>query len=1353
MALPSAGTDAIGSSFAQAVIKSAESSGLKIPMRFPVDINGDLGFIFTEPEMGGERRKAEVQTKEKPIWQPIVNPGKGESTEVKTDSVQAMPNTKVPKQLVVGEAETFSSVNGQAMHEVQNVVLPNNMVDSQVVMEGQENAQLVLQIIVPPDVQNGVPEASNKGELQQFIVLNGVLHENVVSNTQCNEECEENRCKIVLGSPVLKSKNEDTTPISGLVPPQNIDSMAESAAVLSHDEEAQGGADVQGFVSDREEGEIPLVLGKNKGYDSDVELCQISRKSKEFVVGRRGLWRDLEEVQVVEQPWVVVGDFNIIRNDSERIGGNPRPLASMADFNDSLDRCGLLDLSSGGNHMSWCNGHEANLDRVVINSAYTTQFPFAHLEYLRRKTSDHCPMVVHFDRPHSSYGPFPFRFQNMWCSHVGFLSCVEEAWNKTDSVTGLWKLAIRLKRTKLALRAWNKNTFGRVEVILQDLEARLDNLECQLQLGYSQEVEAEYLVTKIELQLWEHREATRLNQIAKKTWLLEGGTGVETADLSSLINPTISEVDNEMLCMVPSEEEVKDAISSIPKHSSPGPDGFGLAFYIECLDIIKQDVIDAARDFFNGVPLPRFFSSSFIVLIPKVQDPSSFDKFRPISLCSVAYKIFSKILVKRMTRIIHKFVSPEQGAFVPGRSIFENITHAQEMVNSLNKKILGCNMMVKIDMAKAYDRIDWGFLLTVLKAFGFSSTFCSSVEECIKSPWFSVMMNGTFKGFFHPTRDDILIFLNGGKRSIWRLVEILGVSEGWSGQEISKEKSALFPSKHISSSRTRSLLRLTGFREVRNKVAGWKFKLLSQGERLVLLRHVLASMPIHILSVIIAPLATIARINSLLSNFFSGNVNGISKMKWRAWPKLCLPTGEGGLGVRDFKEYIKDSHFSLATVNHRGSRFWKSILSVFPKVYENVKVLVQGGNASFWYDRWLASGLLSVQVEEITNSNLLINDCWLNDSWDVNRLTELVGEEATLDILHNSRAGKSGPDLFVWTPSNDGCFSISSAWEVVRKNGDHLQWKVWIWHRLLPKHVSLCVWKAYFRCLAVDERVQARGVALASVCDCCVRKSGESLHHIQCSGEVATKATVKGVLTRLLPCLISWQLWMRRRKARMEGVQDSATRVWWSVKYWLHSLVGDLNASSLSVQDMKILQDLQIDPPVQRHHWHRLVAWQRPPMGWFKLNCDGSCRGNPESSGGGGVIRDDVGTVRGAYSAHFGHGTNNGAELRAITKGIVLCKRLNLFNVIIESDSKMVVDWLRAGKCTLWYLWDYWDDLLKALEGVNFMAVHQFREANQAADFLARQGKLGRNLTYEGYQNLPRFLRGVLHLDKLGFPS
>lgn len=67
-------------------------------------------------------------------------------------------------------------------------------------------------------------------------------------------------------------------------------------------------------------------------------------------------------------------------------------------------------------------------------------------------------------------------------------------------------------------------------------------------------------------------------------------------------------------------------------------------------------------------------------------------------------------------------------------------------------------------------------------------------------------------------------------------------------------------------------------------------------------------------------------------------------------------------------------------------------------------------------------------------------------SWDMGQLTKLIREEATLEILHKSHEGKSRPDIFVWTPSKDGRFSTSSAWEVVRKKGEQLQGKEWIWH-------------------------------------------------------------------------------------------------------------------------------------------------------------------------------------------------------------------------------------------------------------------------------------------------------------------
>ena len=102
--------------------------------------------------------------------------------------------------------------------------------------------------------------------------------------------------------------------------------------------------------------------------------------------------------------------------------------------------------------------------------------------------------------------------------------------------------------------------------------------------------------------------------------------------LTDLIHPLISAKDNVQLCGAPTVEKVRAAVFSIPKHSSSGPDGFGFGLYMACWEIVKDDVVEATREFFNGASLPRFYSSSYIVLIPNVSDPRSFDKFRPISL-------------------------------------------------------------------------------------------------------------------------------------------------------------------------------------------------------------------------------------------------------------------------------------------------------------------------------------------------------------------------------------------------------------------------------------------------------------------------------------------------------------------------------------------------------------------------------------------------------------------------------------------------------------------------------------------------------------------------------------------------
>jgi len=218
--------------------------------------------------------------------------------------------------------------------------------------------------------------------------------------------------------------------------------------------------------------------------------------------------------------------------------------------------------------------------------------------------------------------------------------------------------------------------------------------------------------------------------------------------LSDIIQEEVREAENLNLCRSPTKQEIKDALFDIPINSSPGPNGFTSGFFQHCWDFIQTDLVEAVRDFFAGTTFRRYYTASFLVLIPKVPDPCSFDKFRPISLCSVVYKICSKLIANRLSVVLCRLVSEEQGAFLPGRSIFENISLTQELVQDINKPIRGGNIMMKIDMDKAYDTVDWEFLLKVLNAFGFSLGFCKLISNCVSSSWFSVVMNGTSKGFF-----------------------------------------------------------------------------------------------------------------------------------------------------------------------------------------------------------------------------------------------------------------------------------------------------------------------------------------------------------------------------------------------------------------------------------------------------------------------------------------------------------------------------------------------------------------------------------------------------------------------------
>ena len=121
-----------------------------------------------------------------------------------------------------------------------------------------------------------------------------------------------------------------------------------------------------------------------------------------------------------------------------------------------------------------------------------------------------------------------------------------------------------------------------------------------------------------------------------------------------------------------------------------------------------------------------------IVLIPKVSSSSSPQQFRPISLCNVLYKIVAKVLANRLKGVLSEVIDLANRAFVPGRQIFDNEMVAFETVHAMNEKHIGKSgfMALKLDMSKAYDRVEWGYLEGMMRIMGFREMDFIDHEMC-----------------------------------------------------------------------------------------------------------------------------------------------------------------------------------------------------------------------------------------------------------------------------------------------------------------------------------------------------------------------------------------------------------------------------------------------------------------------------------------------------------------------------------------------------------------------------------------------------------------------------------------------
>ena len=182
-------------------------------------------------------------------------------------------------------------------------------------------------------------------------------------------------------------------------------------------------------------------------------------------------------------------------------------------------------------------------------------------------------------------------------------------------------------------------------------------------------------------------------------------------------HPKITEAQALFLEVTPSREEVKKAVSACGIDKASGFDGFNFKFIREMWEVIKDEIYDLVMEFFVDGCTLRHLNITWVTLIPKVENPSSIDDYRPISMVGALYKIISKIL-SRLKEVIATLIDESQSAFVMNRQILDGVLIANESFRWLKKrKIPGT--LIKLDFQKAYNSVSWSFLELVMVKLGF----------------------------------------------------------------------------------------------------------------------------------------------------------------------------------------------------------------------------------------------------------------------------------------------------------------------------------------------------------------------------------------------------------------------------------------------------------------------------------------------------------------------------------------------------------------------------------------------------------------------------------------------------------
>ena len=216
------------------------------------------------------------------------------------------------------------------------------------------------------------------------------------------------------------------------------------------------------------------------------------------------------------------------------------------------------------------------------------------------------------------------------------------------------------------------------------------------------------------------------------------------------------EMNNELLKEFKAEE-VWRALKQMHPTKSPGPNGMSPIFYQKHWEIVGPSILNCVLQALNTGIMLRGINDTYICLIPKTKPPpppQMITKYCPINLCNVIYKIISKVLANRLKKILHNVINEAQSAFIPRRLITNNVVVAFETMHSITKRKRGKDGLtaIKLDMSKAYDRVEWAYLGSMMRKMGFEERWISLIMMCVTTISCSVLINGEPRGIIIPSR-------------------------------------------------------------------------------------------------------------------------------------------------------------------------------------------------------------------------------------------------------------------------------------------------------------------------------------------------------------------------------------------------------------------------------------------------------------------------------------------------------------------------------------------------------------------------------------------------------------------------